>query len=298
MSSGYYYDDYDYDGPGDDYDDIAPRAQAPMSPMRAYLDQSAAPLTGLLFTLPFFAVYHGGLWWMSAFADKSWGNAAEITIAWALGQVHWAGPLLSFVVVVFTFLALQHRESVPWRPPPASTFGWMAAESVAFAIPVVILNGIVHFLRRDLGRVVGAAREHVAAYVPLAADEATSWSTGGAEGGADGLSTLAKVTLSCGAGVYEEFLFRLVFMGLLAVLLKWIFGLRGGWLYFLAAVLQAVLFSAFHHLPDSIEQFDMGRFLFRTAAGVYFAYLYWERGFGIAAGAHAVYDLFTVAAMG
>jgi hypothetical protein len=35
-------------------------------------------------------------------------------------------------------------------------------------------------------------------------------------------------------------------------------------------------------------------FAFRTAAGVYFAYLYSERGFGITAGSHAFYDIFAV----
>ena len=39
------------------------------------------------------------------------------------------------------------------------------------------------------------------------------------------------------------------------------------------------------------EVFDAYVFLFRTLAGVYFAVLFQLRGFGIAVGAHACYDV-------
>ena len=36
----------------------------------------------------------------------------------------------------------------------------------------------------------------------------------------------------------------------------------------------------------------MAPFLFRAAAGVALAVIYWTRGFGVAVGVHAAYDLF------
>lgn len=285
--------DYDYEE-NPRYDDLIPGDQAPLSPYRAYLEESAMPLTGLLFTLPLFAAYHLGLWWMKAFEGQSWANAADLAIAWALSKLDWAGPLLSFVVVVATFFGIQflRRDALPWRRPTAGTFVMMTAESLVFALPVILLNRVVHFLRRDLADALTTnAPALSAAYAAEPAAEAATADGGG------GISLLAQVALSCGAGVYEEFLFRLVLMGGLALLVRLLFGLRKGALAFtICALGQALLFSAFHHLPGSEDAFEMGKFAFRTAAGVYFAYLYWERGFGIAAGAHAGYDLFTVAA--
>ena len=59
----------------------------------------------------------------------------------------------------------------------------------------------------------------------------------------------------------------------------------------LAATASATLFSAAHHLGPYGQPYDNYLFLFRMAAGVYFAMLYQSRGFGVAVGAHACYNL-------
>jgi hypothetical protein len=59
----------------------------------------------------------------------------------------------------------------------------------------------------------------------------------------------------------------------------------------LAAVVSAVLFAAAHHLGAGLESFQATVFLYRTLAGLYFAWLFALRGFGIAVGAHAGYDV-------
>ena len=59
----------------------------------------------------------------------------------------------------------------------------------------------------------------------------------------------------------------------------------------LAAPASATLFSAAHHLGPYGQPYDNYLFLFRLAAGVYFALLYQWRGFGVAVGAHACYNL-------
>jgi len=46
-----------------------------------------------------------------------------------------------------------------------------------------------------------------------------------------------------------------------------------------------------HHLGAHGEPFNGSFFAFRTAAGLYFAALYRLRGFGVAVGAHACYDV-------
>jgi hypothetical protein len=51
------------------------------------------------------------------------------------------------------------------------------------------------------------------------------------------------------------------------------------------------LFAAAHNLGPHGEPFHAHVFMFRTAAGLFFAWLYCVRGFGIAVGAHAGYDV-------
>jgi len=62
-------------------------------------------------------------------------------------------------------------------------------------------------------------------------------------------------------------------------------------------VASSLLFSAAHYdfLTPLGEPFSIFSFVFRFIAGVVFALLFVKRGFGIAAGAHALYDLMTIA---
>jgi membrane protease YdiL (CAAX protease family) len=54
---------------------------------------------------------------------------------------------------------------------------------------------------------------------------------------------------------------------------------------------SALLFSTAHHIGPVGEPFHGYVFVFRTLAGVFFAVVYQYRGFGIAVGAHAFYDI-------
>jgi len=57
---------------------------------------------------------------------------------------------------------------------------------------------------------------------------------------------------------------------------------------------SAAMFAAHHHRPFGSEPFDPVKFLFRTGAGLYLAGIFLFRGFGIAAGGHAFYDIIVV----
>ena len=60
---------------------------------------------------------------------------------------------------------------------------------------------------------------------------------------------------------------------------------------FWGIVLTSVLFSAAHYIGPAGDKFGWTTFLFRFLAGAYFAVLFRCRGFGIAAGTHAFYDV-------
>ena len=102
---------------------------------------------------------------------------------------------------------------------------------------------------------------------------------------------LASLTAYLGAGVYEELLFRLLLVPLLigrvaaaAASSDRQHG-RG------AVLLSSLVFAAAHHIPPYGETFAWFSFSFRVLAGIFFAVLFVYRGFGIAAGTHAGYDL-------
>lgn len=108
-----------------------------------------------------------------------------------------------------------------------------------------------------------------------------------------GLSVAGPLgTISCylGAGIYEELLFRLILLNLGIGLLAWMraspaASVIGG------IVLTSVLFSAAHYVGRFGDPFGWLTFFFRFLAGVMFAVLFRYRGFGIAAGTHAFYDV-------
>jgi membrane protease YdiL (CAAX protease family) len=93
-----------------------------------------------------------------------------------------------------------------------------------------------------------------------------------------------------GAGIYEEFLFRLCLLPLLVAGLR-VTRLPAPIAIVVAVVANSALFSAAHYIGPAGEPFEQFSFLFRAVAGSYFAVLCLSRGFGITVGAHAAYDL-------
>ncbi len=59
----------------------------------------------------------------------------------------------------------------------------------------------------------------------------------------------------------------------------------------LAALATSVLFAAAHYVGASGEPFRWFSFVFRFVAGMFFSVVFIYRGFGIAAGSHAAYDI-------
>ena len=58
-----------------------------------------------------------------------------------------------------------------------------------------------------------------------------------------------------------------------------------------AIVATSLIFSAAHYVGPQGQRLEISSFLFRSVAGGFFAVLFVYRGFGIAAGTHALYDI-------
>ena len=228
-----------------------------------YLLATRHPWSCFLFLLPLLAAYEGGVWLLGGTQAQGFRNGADAWLRWALdyfglSQLYWA-PLL-IAGVFFTWSILRRRDR------PADLLGvetGMAIESIGYALGLWSIS-------RGLGPMLDELGIHLDIAPPNAA--------------------LGQVITYVGAGIYEELLFRLLLYSGLLILLRW---LRVSLLLavVLAAVTSSALFSAAHHIGPYGEAFDNYVFLFRMLAGLYFALLYQLRGFGIAVGAHACYDV-------
>jgi membrane protease YdiL (CAAX protease family) len=131
---------------------------------------------------------------------------------------------------------------------------------------------------------------------PLQADAITTEEAGAnathslIDAGAGWQTVLARLVGYCGAGLYEEVLFRLLMLPIAV----WAFErlgcstiAAGLW----AILLSSLLFSAAHYIGPLGDSFAVYSFTFRAVAGLFFAILFLLRGFGITAGTHFFYDL-------
>lgn len=106
------------------------------------------------------------------------------------------------------------------------------------------------------------------------------------------LSLPTQLTISLGAGIYEELLFRVILVSGLAWLARYGLGWSTTTSAAFAVLTGALIFSAFHYIGPYGDRLELGSFIFRAVAGVLFSGLYLLRGFGITAWTHALYDVF------
>ena len=106
-----------------------------------------------------------------------------------------------------------------------------------------------------------------------------------------GKTIAQQVTLAVGAGIYEEFLFRVMLISGLTGIIGFVFLWSEKTSKAAALIIAAGIFSAFHFMGDYGDYFSMELFLLRFFAGIVLGILYIYRGFGITAYAHSIYDL-------
>lgn len=221
----------------------------------------ARPLDALVFLAPMMLLFGG-----AALLDDGWLEVSPDRVtAYALVKqfLRLFGPVAAWApagVVTVILLATHAASRQPWRVHWGQV-AWMYVEACLFALPLLLLN-------RSM---------------PLA------WLSEGSS------ALVTDLALGVGAGVYEELLFRLVFISFMVLLGADLLRLDRGGVAVAAVILSALLFAAHHHQPLGAEPFTWGRFVFRSLAGTYLAVIFWYRGYGPAAGCHAAYNVIIVA---
>jgi hypothetical protein len=177
---------------------------------------------------------------------------------------HWFPPLC-LAVVLLAWQAIAARD---WRFSPLVLPG-MAIESVLLAVALVGMSKLV-----DLGF---ESLERGGPSLLDAGDPAAG-------------QPMAVVIGFLGAGVYEEALFRLLLVPLSFAILR-LLQTPAMLASTTAVTASALLFSLAHHAGTPGEAFTWFAFIFRWLAGVYFAWIFVVRGFGVAVGTHTAYDI-------
>lgn len=243
------------------------------TPGAEYCAVSRRPLVSLAFVAPLLAVYETGV---LALGPKAVRNGVDVWLRGLLEWLDFGNYFLLPVLVVGILLGWHHTTRQPWRVPRGVLWG-MAAECVVLAF---CLRGLSHLaaigLHACLGSVFGEPQ--AAALSPEAS------------------ASLARMIGFLGAGVYEELLFRLILLSG-AVWAARRAGLGDATALAAAVVAISAVFAAAHYVGpygEAILWRDFGFWyglIFRFLAGVFFSVLFAVRGFGIAAGAHAGYDI-------
>lgn len=234
---------------------------ARLSPSAPYSVISARPLHVLVFLLPLMILYEVGsiayLSQQARGADTIGARGILSSFFHNFGVASLHLPPLALAAVLLAWHLLLRD---PWRIRPKVILG-MGLESALWAIPLLIFGLIA---RAPAVATADAVRDF-------------SWQ--------------ARLTISLGAGIYEELLFRLILITAIHFLLVDLFHLADGLGFTLAAVVSALAFAFYHNITSASGTVNLRLLIFLTAAGLYFAAVFITRGFGIVVAAHALYDV-------
>ncbi len=268
----------------------------------AYWAESRRPLTALAFVAPLLVLYEAGVCFLGPQAVR---NGADVWLRQFLAHLGFGQYYLLPALAVSILLGWHYTTRQPWQLS-RGVLASMVLESLLLAVCLRLILQLQGVL---LQSIAGSWQP----VLPAA------------------LGTAQKVRGLIGflgAGVYEELLFRLILLSLVGWVLSRIPGKRGqspfvqrtlpagtnprlaaangdGPLFptlrpsamVIAVVLTSLAFAAAHYVGRYGEPVQLFRsafwfsFSFRFLAGAFFGTLFVYRGFGIAAGSHAGYDI-------
>ncbi len=248
----------------------APGAGADSPPTSDYSRLTHRPLHCLVFLLPLLAVYELGV---AAIQAAHPGSppvklVAEDLLERFLAACGATGYHLPALAVVAILLSWQVASKEPWKIHWPTILG-MTGESLLLAVPLLALNYVVGHV--SLGNLAAATGTGRAWHAPL--------------------------ILSLGAGIYEELVFRLMLICLLSFVLVDVARVPKQYGLAAAIVLSSAAFAMQHQVPIGSEPYVAVRFAFRLLAGGFLASVFAMRGFAVAVGCHAFYDIIAFAGM-
>ena len=239
-----------------------------------YWQQTRRPWPSLVFLLPLLVVYELGVLWIGGRNASAIRSGADELLRVVLDFVGlnaaWWPPLL----IVIGLVSWQWVAKYPWQVS-FETLAGMFVESVLAAFALIVLGQIQSRLFTGSFAIEMRLLDATDLRITLTAAQA---------------ELVTRALSFVGAGIYEEVIFRLTLLPFVTALLRQTV-LPRAWASTFAVFATSVLFAAAHHVGPAGEPFELFPFCFRMLAGVFFAALFVWRGFGIAVGSHAIYDL-------
>jgi membrane protease YdiL (CAAX protease family) len=241
-----------------------------------YRQQSQQPWTSLVFIAPMLVLYEVGVIALGSVASR---NGADVWLRTFLDWIGFGQYFLLPALVCGILLSWHFLTRQPWTIR-GKVLGLMFVESLALGVLLLVL-----------AQIQGSIFGKLSTAIPAEIFAATG----------NGGGLFARIIGYLGAGIYEELLFRLMLLPVVIFIFKG-FGVAPRTSVIAAIIIVSLIFSAAHYKLDFMlgpwhiatrygDHWGLFSFTFRFLAGVYFAALFQLRGFGIAAGSHALYDI-------
>jgi len=232
--------------------------------MKTYWNYSRTPFYSIIFALPLLLTYEVMMFTFNHSDIIGLRNGADVLFRQFFGLFNVYGFYVVGLVVLLALLIAYHfnfkgSKKIKWEP---RFYILMILESVLYAI--VMYAGVT-----KIGQVLMLS--------------------------GTGQTDREMIVLALGAGVYEEFIFRVILITGFLFFLKDILKLPEALAIVLALVGAAFLFAVFHYIGPFGEVFDLRTFGLRFGAGLFLSLLYILRGYGITAYTHTLYDLIMIA---
>ncbi len=254
--------------------------RTPLSPtgsMSQYLRFSRSSYYAVIAALPLLMAYELLLLAVGGTGTSQVRNAAEVWVRNVLTSfdITHRGATATMILVLVVAIPLVRQREITLTP---RYFGYILLESVCYGLA---LRFLINFILVVIFSLFTGAP-------PVAMPDA-AWHQGLAAALPAGTGFWSAVALSLGAGLFEEFFFRVILLSALLALTRVVFA---RWLSAVISVVAAAgLFSLAHYVGPLGDPLELHSFMFRWVAGLIFTVLYHQRGFAVVAYSHAFYDI-------
>jgi Type II CAAX prenyl endopeptidase Rce1-like len=250
-------------------------AQPTIRPGKVRVDiyqlETLRPFVCLIFVAPFLVIYEMGVIFSGNEAVR---NGVDVGLQWLLGAMGIGHLLLLPILTVVLLMTMHHARNDRFGFHPSTLTGMML-ESMGLGLILLF-----------------AAKGHQLWFREFSGDSFVSIQSA-IEFGSARMTDWERVVSFCGAGLYEELVFRLVLLS------GFVWGMRRLGIRHLHAaiasvVLTSLLFAAAHYdlINPAGSAFELSTFAVRMVASLFFCVVFLLRGFGIAVGTHIAYDIF------
>jgi membrane protease YdiL (CAAX protease family) len=230
----------------------------------SYFFHSKSLANSFLFILPLLILYEFGI----AFHGSNIKNVADVIVKTPLILFGKNSSLIfNLLVIIFLIVSLFYIERK--YQLNILVFIPMFIESMIYAL----------FIGHILGFIVYKISFSSVLSIPHSLNLTNLW---------------MQLTLSIGAGVYEEIVFRLILITLFCYIFVVFFKMHKPTSTIISILLAAFIFTMMHYVGTFGDNFTYTNFMFRLLAGIVLSVIFIFRGLGIAVYTHAIYNVFLV----